>query len=296
MTTKKEQLKIFDDKQIRSQWDADAEIWFFSIVDVIAVLTDSDNPRNYWKVLKHRLKAEGSEVVTNCNQLKLTASDGKKYSTDVATTEQLLRLIQSIPSPKAEPFKLWLAQVGYERLEEQADPEKAIDRALKAYLAKGYSKDWINQRLKTIEVRKELTDEWELRGVTTGTDFAMLTNILTKEWSGLSVKEYKQVKGLKRENLRDNMTNTELVLNMLAETATKEISQQKQPTTIQGNIQVTKQGGEVAKIARETLEKTIGKTIISQKNAQDLIAEKQAQQRQKTIAQHTDEIIDSDIM
>lgn len=295
MTTKKEQLKIFDDKQIRSQWDADAEMWFFSITDVIAILTESVNPKAYWRKFKERLKHEGNETVTNCHALKMTAVDGKQRLTDVANTEQLLRLIQSIPSPKAEPFKLWLAQVGYERLEEQADPEKAIDRALKSYLAKGYSKDWINQRLKTIEVRKELTDEWELRGVTAGTDFAMLTNILTREWSGLSVKEYKQVKRLKLENLRDNMTNTELVLNMLAETATKEISQEKQPTTIQGNIQVTKQGGEVAKIARETLEKTIGKTIISQKNAQELIAKKQAQRQQKTIAQNTDEIIDGDI-
>lgn len=254
MPTQKEQLKIFDDKHIRSKWDADAEMWFFSIIDVIAVLTESENPRKYWSVLKVRLKSEGSELATNCSQLKLVSSDGKKYSTDVANTEQLLRLIQSIPSPKAEPFKLWLAQVGYERLEEQADPEKTIDRALKTYLAKGYSKDWINQRLKTIEVRKGLTDEWENRGVNNPHDFALLTNILTKEWSGLSVKEYKEVKGLKRENLRDNMTNTELVLNMLAETATKEISKVKQPTDIEENAKVAQQGGSIAGNARKELE------------------------------------------
>jgi hypothetical protein len=291
MTNKKEHLKIFDDQQIRSHWDADAEMWFFSIIDVIGVLTESDNPRKYWSVLKTRLKAEGNETATNCSQLKLTSPDGKQRLTDVATTEQLLRLIQSIPSPKAEPFKLWLATVGYERLEEQADPEKTIDRALKAYLAKGYSKDWINQRLKTIELRKELTDEWESRGVKTGSDFAMLTNILTKEWSGLSVKEYKQVKGLKRENLRDNMTNTELVLNMLAETATKEISQKHQPNTMQENISITKQGGEIAKIARENLEKATGSSVLSQKNAQHLIAEQKARQQRKKIAK--DVVVDS---
>jgi hypothetical protein len=296
MATKKEQLKIFDDQQIRSHWDADAEMWFFSVIDVIAVLTDSTTPKRYWSDLKRKLKQEGSEVYEKIVQLKLTALDGKKYATDVANTEQLLRLIQSVSSPKAEPFKLWLAQVGYERLEESEDPEKAIDRALKSYLAKGYSKDWINQRLKTIEVRKELTDEWEERGAKTGSDFAMLTNILTKEWSGLSVKEYKQVKGLKRENLRDNMTNIELVLNMLAETTTKEISKKQQPTNMKENIEIAKQGGSVAKIARQAAEAKIGQSVISSTNAQDLIAEKQAQQQHKTIAQqHKAEIVDDDI-
>ena len=208
-------IKVFENKHIRTKWDEEKEEWYFSIVDTIAVLTDSPNPNNYWKVLKHRLKKEGSELVTNCNQLKLLSSDGKMYRTDVADTKQLLRLIQSIPSPKAEPFKMWLAQIGNERLEEIADPEKAILRGAEFYRAKGYTEGWINQRLQTIEMRKELTDEWRNRGVEKEKDYAILTNEMTKAWSGLSVKDYKQIKNLKKENLRDNMTNLELVLNML---------------------------------------------------------------------------------
>src|SRR3989344_3086967 len=217
----KNAIKLFQDKKIRVEWDSDKEEWYFSIVDVVAVLTESPNPRKYWSVLKTRLKQEGSQVATNCSQLKMLASDGKYYKTDVADTEQLLRLIQSIPSKKAEPFKMWLAKVGKERIDETQDPELAIDRAMQTYLQKGYSKEWINQRLKTIEVRKELTDEWNRVGIEKQEDFAILTNEITKAWSGKSVKEYKQFKGIKKENLRDNMTNLELVLNMLAEATTK---------------------------------------------------------------------------
>jgi len=222
--TKENAIKLFQDQRVRVQWDDKQEKWYFSIIDVIGVLTESENPRKYWSVLKSRLKKEGSEVATNCSRLKLLAVDGKMRLTDVADTEQLLRLIQSIPSPKAEPFKVWLAKVGYERIEETEDPELAFDRAMETYLKKGYSKNWINQRLKSIEVRKELTDEWELRGVKKGLEYAILTNEITKAWSGFNTKEYKKFKNLKKENLRDNMTNLELVLNMLAEATTKEIS------------------------------------------------------------------------
>jgi hypothetical protein len=222
-------LRLFENQHIRSHWDAERELWFFSIVDVVAVLTESTDPSAYWRKLKQRLKAEGNETVTNCHGLKMTATDGKSRLTDVADTEQLLRLIQSIPSPKAEPFKQWLARVGYERIEETDDPELALDRAMETYLKKGYSRDWINQRLKSIEVRKELTDEWEDRGIQKGREFAILTDETTKAWTGLSTREYKQLKSLKKENLRDHMTNMELVLNMLAEATTTEISRQKQP-------------------------------------------------------------------
>ena len=228
--TKENAIKLFQDQRVRVHWNNEQEKWYFSIIDVIGVLTESDNPRKYWSVLKTRLKKEGSEVATNCSRLKLLASDGKMRLTDVADTEQLLRLIQSIPSPKAEPFKVWLAKVGYERIEETEDPEKAFDRAMETYLKKGYSKNWINQRLKSIEVRKELTDEWELRVVKKGLEYAILTNEITKAWSGFSIKQYKNFKDLKKENLRDNMTNLELVLNMLAEATTKEISKKRKET------------------------------------------------------------------
>lgn len=228
---KENNIKIFEQKQVRTHWDEEQEKWFFSIVDVIGILTDSPNPRNYWKVLKHRLIKEGNESVTNCNQLKMQSADKKFYLTDVADTEQLFRLIQSIPSPKAEPFKIWLAQVASERLDEMQDPEITIDRALEQYLKLGYSENWINQRLKSIEIRKELTDEWKKRGLKEGSQFATLTDIITKSWSGNTTKEYKILKGLKKENLRDNMTNTELILNMLAEASTKDISQEENPET-----------------------------------------------------------------
>jgi hypothetical protein len=263
-------IKLFQNTSIRSQWDADKEQWLFSVIDVVGALTGSENPRKYWSVLKTRLKKEGSQLATNCSQLKMLSSDGKSYLTDVANTESLLRLIQSIPSPRAEPFKLWLAQVGYERLEENEDPELSIDRALEAYLAKGYSKEWINQRLKSIEVRKELTDEWALRGVSRGQEFAMLTDEITRAWSGLSTKGYKQHKGLKKENLRDNMSNLELVLNMLAEATTTEISKEKLPQSLDENRVVARQGGEVAGNARKEIEAKTGKNVISDKNAKQL--------------------------
>ena len=235
-------IKLFETKQVRSVWDAELEVWFFSIVDVVGILTDSPNARKYWSVLKTRLKKEGNQLATDCSQLKMQSADGKYYLTDVANTEQLLRLIQSIPSPKAEPFKQWLARVGYERIEEMDDPELAFDRAMETYLKKGYSKEWINQRLKSVEVRKELTDEWETRGVQKGQEFAILTDEITKAWSGLSTRQYKQVKGLKKEGLRDNMTNLELVLNMLAEATTTEISREKQPKGLEQNRVIAKQG------------------------------------------------------
>ncbi len=263
-------IALFEGKKIRRRWDNEKEMWYFSVVDVVGVLSESADPRNYWKVLKNRLKSEGSEVVTKCNQLKMKASDGKNYLTDVADTEVLLRLVQSIPSPNAEPFKLWLAQVGYERLEETADPELAINRALKTYLQKGYSKDWINQRLKSIEIRKGLTDEWENRGVKEGLEFAILTNEITEAWTGLTTKEYKNLKGLKKENLRDNMTNLELVLNMLAETATTEISKNKKPKSFPENKKVAKEGGTVAGNARREIESKTGKKVITRKNAKGL--------------------------
>ncbi len=260
---------LFSQSQVRRHWDAEKELWYFSVVDVIAILTDSSNPRTYWKVLKNRLKAEGSELVTFCNQLKLMASDGKKYPTDCLSTEDLFRLIQSIPSPKAEPLKLWLAKVGYERIEETEDPERSIDRAMKAYLQKGYSKEWINQRLKTIEVRKELTDEWQERGMKEGAEYAILTNEITQAWSGKSVKEYKAFKNLKKENLRDNMSNLELVLNMLGEATTTEFSKKKKPVGLNENRQVAKEGGHVAGTARKEIEGKIGESVLSSKNAKE---------------------------
>ena len=269
----KDTMQFFENKKIRSVWDAEKEEWFFSIVDVVAVLTESPNPNNYWKVLKSRLIKEGNQTVTNCNQLKLRSpKDGKKYKTDVADTEQLLRIIQSIPSPKAEPFKLWLAEVGKERIEETIDPELTIDRALETYLKKGYSREWINQRLQAIQVRKELTDEWTDRGVKKGREFAILTDEITRAWSGLSTRQYKDFKGLKKENLRDNMSTTELVLNMLAETSTKDISKAEKPETFEENVSVAKAGGGIAGIARKALEERIGKSVITSENAVQLNA------------------------
>ncbi|MEA3497233.1 MAG: Bro-N domain-containing protein [Bacteroidota bacterium] len=268
--TKETAIKLFQDQRVRIQWDDKQEKWYFSIVDIIGVLTESVNPNNYWKVLKSRLKKEGSELVTNCNQLKMESSDGKYYKTDVADTEQLLRLIQSIPSPKAEPFKVWLAKVGYERIEETEDPELAFDRAMETYLKKGYSKNWINQRLKSIEVRKELTDEWDLRGVKKGLEYAILTDEITKAWTGFTTKQYKNLKDLKKENLRDNMTNLELVLNMLAETTTTALSKKEKPKTFSENKKVAKKGGDVAGNTRKDIEKKLGESVISPLNAKEL--------------------------
>ena len=268
--TKDTAIKLFNEKHIRTHWDDDKEKWYFSIVDVVAILTESDNPNNYWKVLKNRLKKEGSELVTDCNQLKMQSSDGKYYKTDVADTEQLFRLIQTIPSPKAEPFKLWLARVGRERIDEIEDPEIGIDRLMETYYRKGYSKEWINQRLKSIEIRKELTDEWESRGVQKGQEFAILTDEITKAWSGFTTKQYKAFKDLKRENLRDHMTNLELVLNMLAEASTTEISKDKKPKTFIENKKVAQKGGNVAKAARLQLENTTGKKVVTKLNAKQL--------------------------
>jgi len=264
------EIKLFEKSKVRSVWDAEQEKWYISIVDVIGVLTESPNPRNYWKVLKHRLQAEGDESVTNCNQLKLPAADGKKYLTDVADVEQLFRLIQSVPSPKAEPFKQWLAQLGRERLEEIDDPEQGIDRLLEYYHRKGYSESWINQRLKSIEVRKELTDEWDRRGVQKGQEYATLTDIITQGWAGMTTKQYKQYKGLKTESLRDNMTNLELVLNMLAEASTTDLSQRKKPLTFAENAKVAKEGGSVAAVARKQLEAKGGSKVITPLNAKSL--------------------------
>lgn len=261
--SKAEAIAIFEGAQIRRHWDDQKELWYFSVVDVVRVLTRSTDPRKYWNKLAERLRKEGSESVTKCHQLKMLASDGKYYRTDAADTETMLRLIQSIPSPNAEPFKLWLARIGYERLEETADPELAINRALKTFLQKGYSKEWINQRLKSIEIRKALTDEWESRGVKEGLEFAILTDEITKAWTGMTTKEYKRLKNLKKENLRDNMTNLELVLNMLAETATTEISQKREPNNWDGNKQVAKEGGSVAGNARKEIEKKTGKVVIT---------------------------------
>jgi hypothetical protein len=263
-------IKLFQNEQIRSLWDADKELWFFSVIDVIGALAASSNPRKYWSVLKTRLLKEGSQLATNCSQLKMPSADGKSYLTDVADTKTLLRLIQSVPSPNAEPFKLWLAQVGYQRLEENDDPELSIDRALDAYLAKGYSKEWINQRLQSIEVRKELTDEWEARGVKKGQEFALLSDEITRAWSGLSTKQYKQHKNLKKESLRDNMTNLELVLNMLAEATTTEISKEQQPQSLGENQKIARQGGQVAGNARKEIESKTGKRIVSALNAKQL--------------------------
>ena len=269
-----DKIKLFEDKRIRTAWDEEQEEWYFSVVDVVAVLTDQPDVRHastYWAVLKKRLNSEGAgQLLTNCKQLKMTASDGKRRLTDVADTEQLLRIIQSIPSPKAEPFKLWLAQVGQERIEETIDPELTIDRALETYLKKGYSREWINQRLQAIQVRKELTDEWDARGVQKGVEYAILTDEISRAWSGMSTRQYKNLKGLKKENLRDNMTTLELVLNMLAEATTTEISKQKAPSTFSENIAVAREGGEAAGIARKAVEERTGVPVITPKNAAQL--------------------------
>lgn len=271
---KKNTIKIYENSRIRTLWDADAEKWYISIVDVITVLTESKNPQVYWRVLKNRLLKEGNETVTNCNGLKMLATDGKMRKTDVADTQQLFRLIQAIPSPKAEPFKLWLAQLASERLGEMQDPEISIDRALKQYLELGYSENWINQHLKSIEIRKELTDEWKKRGLKEGIQFATLTNIITKAWADKTTKEYKILKGLKKENLRDNMTNTELILNMLAEASTKDISDAVKPKNFSQSKKVAKQGGNVAKVARKELEAKTGKKVISPANAKTFLEQK----------------------
>ncbi len=265
-----DKIQLFEDKRIRTAWDEEKEEWYFSIVDVVAVLTDSPNPQTYWRVLKKRLKDEGNETVTSCNALKMTAADGKRRLTDVADTEQLLRIIQSIPSPKAEPFKLWLAQVGRERIEETIDPELTIDRALETYLKKGYTREWINQRLQAIQVRKELTDEWDARGVQKGVEYAILTDEISRAWSGMSTRQYKNLKGLKKENLRDNMTTLELVLNMLAEATTTQFSKDRKPTTFQENLKVAKAGGQVAGRTRKDIESQSNTPVISPKNAVQL--------------------------
>lgn len=261
--SQQEAIKLFDSKRIRTVWDEEQEKWFFSIVDVIAVLTESENPRKYWSVLKTRLKNEGSEMATNCSQLKLQAADGKRYLTDVADTEQILRLIQSIPSKKAEPFKLWLARVGQERLNQLQDPELSIQQALRDYKRLGYSDNWINQRLKSIEIRKDLTDQWDQHGVQEGQQYATLTDIIYQTWSGKTAREYKKFKGLKKENLRDNMTNEELVLNMLAELSATSITRAKNPETLEENKQCAKEGGDVARVAREELETKTGRNVVS---------------------------------
>ena len=262
-------IKLFEDKKVRTIWDEEAEEWYFSVVDVVAVLTESPNPRKYWSVLKTRLKTEGSQLATNCSQLTMPATDGKMYKTDCMTTEQLFRLIQSIPSPKAEPFKLWMAQVAKERLDEMQDPEQGIQRALLEYRALGYSENWINQRLKSIEIRKDLTDEWKKYGLKEGVQFATLTDIIYKTWAGKSAKEYKEYKGLKKENLRDNMTNKELVLNMLAELSTKEISESSNPQDFDDHIQNAVDGATIAKNARIELEQKTGKKVVTPLNARD---------------------------
>ena len=267
----KDQIQLFEDKRIRSAWDPEKEEWYFSIVDVCEVLSGTDNPRRYWSDLKRKLKSEGSvELYEKIVQLKMTAPDGKKRLTDVANTEQLLRIIQSIPSPKAEPFKLWLAQIGRERIEETIDPELTIDRALETYLRKGYSHEWINQRLQAIQVRKELTDEWDARGVQKGVEYAILTDEITKAWSGMNTRQYKNLKGLKKENLRDNMTTLELVLNMLAEATTTEISRQKAPEGLRENVEVARSGGKVAGDARKAIEQQTGVPVITSKNVAQL--------------------------
>jgi len=270
--SKKEAIKLFQDKKIRAVWDEEQEEWYFSIVDVVGVLTDSLNPQAYWRKLKQRLKQEGNETVTNCHGLKLRAADGKMRMTDVANTEQMFRLIQSIPSPKAEPFKVWMASVAKERLDQIADPELSINQAVADYRRLGYSDNWINQRLKSIEVRKELTDEWKRGGIEEGQQFASLTDIITREWSGRTTKQYKQMKGLKKESLRDNMTNVELALNTLAEASATEISKQKNPKGFKENAKVAKSGGSVAKAARRQLESQLGRSVISPNKATDYIS------------------------
>ena len=275
--TQKESIRLFEERKVRAIWDDEQEEWYFSIVDVISILTDSPNPRKYWSVLKTRMKREGSELTTNCSQLKMQVADGKKYLTDVANTEQLFRLIQSVPSPKAEPFKLWIAQVAKERLDQMQDPELSIEQAMADYKRLGYSDNWINQRLKSIEIRKDLTDEWKKRGLEEGLHFATLTDIIYKSWSDMTSKEYKRFKGLRKENLRDNMTNKELVLNMLAELSTKEISEASEPDTFSEHINVAQQGGEVARNARLELEAKTGKSVISPLNAQKIISLKKGE-------------------
>ena len=273
MADPNDKIQLFENQRIRTAWDEEKEEWYFSIVDVVAVLTDQPDQRHaakYWSVLKTRLKKEGSELTTNCSQLKMRSADGKRYNTDVADTEQLLRIIQSIPSPKAEPFKLWLAQVGRDRIEETIDPELTIERALETYLKKGYTREWINQRLQAIQVRKELTDEWDVRGVQKGVEYAILTDEISRAWSGMSTRQYKNLKGLKKENLRDNMTTLELVLNMLAEATTTEISKQKAPATLSENIDVARAGGKVAGDARKAIETQTGVPVITSKNAAQL--------------------------
>jgi hypothetical protein len=272
--TKETSIKLFEQKQVRSIWNEEDEKWYFSIIDIIEILSDQSShqgARNYWKVLKNRLLKDGNETVTNCNRLKLKAEDGKMRYTDIADTEQVFRLIQSIPSKKAEPFKQWLAKVGRERMDEIEDPEIGFDRLMGTYLKKGYSKEWINQRLKSIEVRKELTDEWDQRGVQKGQEYAILTDEITKAWSGFSVKEYKKFKELKKESLRDNMTNLELVLNMLAEASTKEISKTKKPKNFEENKEVAKQGGTIAGNTRKAIEEKTGKKIVSKTTAKKLL-------------------------
>lgn len=268
--TRETAIKLFNDKKIRTHWDEDQEKWYFSIVDVVGVLTDSKNPQIYWRVMKKRLLDEGNETVTNCNGLKMLSPDGKMRFTDVADTEQLFRLIQSIPSPKAEPFKLWLAQVGRERIDEIEDPEVGIDRLMETYLRKGYSKAWINQRLKSIEIRKDLTDEWENRGVKKGGEYAILTDEISKAWSGFTTKQYKAFKDLKKENLRDHMTNLELVLNMLAEATTTEISKEKNPETFQDSKKIARQGGTIAGNTRREIEEKTGKKVVSNLNVKQI--------------------------
>lgn len=270
--TKKQAIQVFDEKQVRTLWDDVEEKWYISIVDVIAILTDSTNPQTYWRVLKKRLLAEGNQTVTNCNALKMRAADGKMRLTDVADPEQLFRLIQSIPSPKAEPFKVWMAQVASERLDEMQDPELTIDRAMMDYKRLGYSDAWINQRLKSIEIRKELTDEWKKRGLEEGKQFATLTNIITQTWSGFGVRDYKALKGLKKENLRDNKTNTELILNMLAEASTKEISEATDPQSFVEHMTVAHKGGSVAKNARLELERSTGRNVVTSLNAKTTLS------------------------
>ncbi len=270
---KKDSIKLFQDKSVRVQWVEQDQKWYFSIVDIIAILTDSVDSNNYWKVLKFRLKKEGNESVTNCNQLKMQSSDGKFYITDVGDTEQVLRLVQSIPSKKAEPFKLWLAKVGNDRINETYDPELSFERAMKTYLQKGYSKEWINQRLKTIEVRKDLTDEWNRVGLDKESDYAILTNDITKAWSGKTISEYKKLKSLKKENLRDNMTNLELVLNLLAEATTTELSKKENPKTFVESKHIALRGGTVAGNTRRDIEKQLGESVVTSKNAKDNLLE-----------------------
>ncbi len=276
--TQHNKIQLFEEKKVRAIWDDEAEKWYFSIVDAVAVLTDSPNPQTYWRVLKKRLKDEGNETVTNCNALKMLAPDGKMRKTDVADTEQLFRLIQSIPSPKAEPFKQWMAQVAAQRLDQLQDPELSIEQAMMDYKRLGYSDAWINQRLKSIEIRKDLTDEWKRRGLQEGVQFATLTDIIYSTWSGMTAKEYKQFKGLKKENLRDNMTNRELVLNMLAELSTKDISESQNPETFGEHIDVARQGGEIARHARMELETKTGKPVVTSLNAKEALRLKQAEE------------------